>query len=139
MLIITFVNVLSRYLLHMSLSFTEELVAVLFVLLSTVGGALAAKDESHYTLDLLTGILPSKKRKKVLAFDALLSIIACTILVVTGIQMVIQQYKIGGLSYSLKIPEWIYGCFVPVGCSLMLFRFVQVIVQKWKEIKEDKQ
>ena len=139
MLSITFMNVISRYLLHMSLSFTEELVAVLFVLLSTIGGALAAKDNSHYTLDLITGSLSPEKRRKMLAFDSLLSILACGILVVTGVMMVLQQFAIGGLSYSLKVPEWIYGSFVPVGCFFMMIRFAQSVIRRWKESKGDKQ
>lgn len=42
MLVLVFVGVISRYVLHFS--FTEELVCAMFVLLSTMGGALSSKE-----------------------------------------------------------------------------------------------
>ena len=65
MLVLVFVGVISRYVLHFSFSFTEELVCAMFVLLSTMGGALASKENGHYTLDLITGMMKQKKKKAV--------------------------------------------------------------------------
>ena len=61
MLILVFLGVISRYVLHFSFSFTEELVCAMFVLLSTMGGALASKENGHYTLDLITGMMKPKR------------------------------------------------------------------------------
>ena len=63
MLVLVFVGVISRYVLHFSFSFTEELVCAMFVLLSTMGGALASKENGHYTLDLITGMMKPKMKK----------------------------------------------------------------------------
>ena len=60
MLTLVFLGVVSRYVLHFSFSFTEEFVCALFVLLGTVGSALACKRRSLYTLDLLTGTMKPK-------------------------------------------------------------------------------
>ena len=62
MLTLVFLGVVSRYVLHFSFSFTEELVCALFVLLGTVGSALACKRRSLYTLDLLTGTMKPKMK-----------------------------------------------------------------------------
>ena len=43
MTIITFINVIARYVLSASLSFTDEITTYLFVLLSLLGSAIAAK------------------------------------------------------------------------------------------------
>lgn len=132
MLGLTFIGVISRYILHFSFSFTEELVCAMFVLLSTMGGALASKEKTHYTLDLLTGLMKPKTKKFFLIFDTGLTCLAATILGVTAIQMVIGQYKIGSLSIALKIPSWIYGSFVPLGLAFILFRSIQVIIRTIK-------
>ena len=79
MLGLVFVGVLSRYLLHFSISFTEELVCAMFVLLSTMGGALASKDNSHFTLDLITGMMKPTMQKRFLIFSTCLDLwLICT-------------------------------------------------------------
>lgn len=136
MLAIVFVNVISRYILHASLSYTEELVTVLFVLLSTLGGASAASSDSHYTLALIVDMVPPKWKKALLLLADVLSIVACLLLLFTGLKMMIQQFGLGSRSYALKIPEWIYGSFVPIGCGVMAFRFAQRTIARLKDRRD---
>lgn len=127
MLVLVFVGVISRYVLHFS--FTEELVCAMFVLLSTMGGALASKENSHYTLDLITGMMKPRMKKAFLLIDTALTCLAAGILLWTGIGMVQSQMKIGSLSIALKIPNWVYGSFVPIGLVFILFRSIQFIIK----------
>lgn len=136
MLALVFLGVISRYILHFSFSFTEELVCAMFVLLSTMGGALASKEKSHYTLDLITGMMKPKTKKHFLILDTGLTCLAAFLLFYTGIQMVMSQIRIGSLSVALKVPAWFYGSFVPLGLLFILFRSVQVIVNAIRE-KDD--
>lgn len=129
MLVLVFVGVISRYVLHFSFSFTEELVCAMFVLLSTMGGALSSKENSHYTLDLITGMMKPKLKKVFLLIDTALTCLAAGILLWTGIGMVQSQMKIGSLSIALKIPNWVYGSFVPIGLVFILFRSIQFIIK----------
>lgn len=128
MLVLVFLGVLSRYVLHFSFSFTEELVCAGFVLLSTMGGALASKEKSHYTLDLVTGLMKPKTKKIFMVIDTMLTCLAAGVLLYTGIQMVQSQMKIGSVSIALKLPAWFYGAFVPFGLVFVLLRSLQVIV-----------
>ena len=132
MLGLVFVGVLSRYLLHFSISFTEELVCAMFVLLSTMGGALASKDNSHFTLDLITGMMKPTMQKRFLIFNTFLTFIAAAALFISGITMVMTQMKIGSLSIALKVPAWIYGSFVPIGLFFILYRSIEVIIHTIK-------
>jgi len=132
MLMITFSNVISRYIFHASFSFIDELTTALFVLLSTLGGASAAKKEAHYTLDLLHTYLKPKGRKTVGVINGILNLTATLILVITGLGMVLHQIKLNAKTEALLVPAWIYSIFVPIGCSVMFFRFLQVTVAKIK-------
>ena len=129
MLTLVFAGVISRYVLHFSFSFTEELVCAGFVLLSTMGGALASKDKGHYTLDLITGMMKPNMKKIFLVIDTALTCLAVIILGYCGIEMVMSQMDIGSVSQALRIPAWIYGSFVPLGLVFILFRSIQVIVR----------
>ena len=137
MLVLVFVGVISRYVLHFSFSFTEELVCAMFVLLSTMGGALASKENGHYTLDLITGMMKPKMKKVFLLIDTALTCLAAGILLWTGIGMVQSQMKIGSLSIALKIPNWVYGSFVPLGLIFIIFRSVQFIIRTIKTKAEE--
>lgn len=79
MLGLVFVGVLSRYIFHFSISFTEELVCAMFVLLGTVGSALASKRRSLYTLDLVTGMMAPKAKLYFSIFTTVLTVIAAAI------------------------------------------------------------
>lgn len=139
MLLIVSFNVLSRYVLHLSFSFIEELVCVMFVLLTTIGSSAASKDESHFTLDLFTGMMKPKIRNRVMILNNFLTLIAAAVLTVTGINMVAQQYDMGSISDSLRAPQWIYSLTLPLGCGLMCIRCIQVIVRRVKHWKEGEQ
>lgn len=53
MIFLTFANVVSRFLLHMSLSFTEEMTG-LFVIASLAGASVAVRNQSHLGLTSLS-------------------------------------------------------------------------------------
>ena len=129
MLTLVFLGVISRYVLHFSFSFTEELVCAMFVLLSTMGGALASLENSHYTLDLITGMMKPKTKKIFFILDTGLTCIAAAVLLYTGIVMVMSQERIGLVSVALKVPNWVYGSFVPIGVAFILGRSIQAIIR----------
>lgn len=137
MLTLVFLGVISRYVLHFSFSFTEELVCAMFVLLSTMGGALASKENGHYTLDLITGMMKPKMKRIFLIIDTALTCVAASVLLYTGLIMVQSQIKIGSLSIALKIPNWVYGAFVPFGLAFILLRSILFIVKLCKNTEEE--
>ena len=77
MIFLTFANVVSRFLLHMSLSFTEEIVTGLFVIASLAGASVAVRNQSHLGLDFFIGFMPAKVRKVLSVAATVLAIILC--------------------------------------------------------------
>lgn len=137
MLTITFVNVIARYVFHASISFTEEITTALFVLLCTLGTGIAAKRNAHLGISLITDRLSKRHQAWVAFFANLLAAAFSIILVYTGIFMVINQYKLKQLSMTLQLPEWLYGTFIPIGGSYMLYQFMRAAYRSVR-IKEDK-
>ena len=127
MLLLTFANVVSRFVLHMSLSFSEEIVTNLFVLASLAGASLAIHNGSHLGLDYLTSSLPGAVQRALAVAANLLGIIMCCVILYFGIHMVIDEYVAKQLSATMQWPEWIYGLSVPCGASLLIFRYCYAI------------
>jgi len=127
---LVFANVFSRYVLHLSLSFSEEITTNLFVLLSMMGTAIAARRRAHLGLSILTDAVSPKARRALLIFGYGLSTVFCFSVFFYGIKMVRNEYILGQVTPSMQWPEWIYGCFVPFGAAFMTLRFAQVTLEE---------
>ena len=53
-----------------------------------------------------------------------------------GVTMVLQQQKLGKVTTMLRIPEWIWGLAIPVGCGFMAVYSILVLVRTVKNRKE---
>ncbi len=127
MLLLTFVNVISRFMLHMSLSFSEEIVTSLFVLASLAGTSIAIRDGSHLGLDYITSFMNKKVQRALTYLANFLGIIMCCVILYYGIYMVAGEYTSNQLSATMQWPEWIYGLSVPFGAALLIFRYCYAI------------
>ena len=121
MLSVTFLNVISRYFFHFAISFSEELVTRLAVLLACLGAAQAIREESHYDIPLLENFIPKKVTYAFNLISAVLMMCFCGYLAFAGVQMVSQQYALQHLSSSMRIYEWVYGSAIPIGCGFMAY------------------
>jgi len=132
MLAITFINVISRYVFHASLSYIDEVTTGLFVYLTTFGTAVAAKRKAHLGLSLITDMFPQKIRAAILGATFVLCAAFSIILTTSGYQMVMNQVRANQISAALEIPEWIYGAAIPIGGAFMIFRFAQAAYSEVK-------
>ena len=127
---LVFANVFSRYVLHLSLSFSEEITTNLFVLLSMMGTAIAARRRAHLGLSILTDAVSPKLRRALLVFGFGLATVFSFAVFFYGIKMVRNEYILGQVTPSMQWPEWVYGCFVPFGAFFMTLRFAQVTLEE---------
>ena len=127
MCVITFINVLSRYVFHSTIAASEEIVTLLFVLLSLFGSAVAAKRRAHLGLTILTDRLPWKVNKYILSFGYACAVLFCAILVWKGIDMVKTSIRFNTVTLAMNWPEWIFTAFVPIGGAVIGIRYLQLI------------
>ncbi len=130
---IAFVNVIARYGLSSSISFTEELTSKLFVLFSLLGAAIAAKRRSHLGLTIITDALPAKTCLTVCAVGYALATAFCLLLLVYGIKMTAYEYSVDQLTAGMQWPEWIFGIYIPIGAAVAGFRFAQQAVAMFRQ------
>ena len=132
MTIIAFVNVVSRFLLSASLSFTDEITTYLFVLLSLMGSAVAAKRGAHLGLTVLTDLVSPSVKKILKIIGFVFAIIFSSSVLYCGIFMVQSQMQRGQVTANMQWPEWIFGSFVPIGAFFLTLRFIQVLIAEIK-------
>ncbi len=130
MTILAFANVVARYVFSASFSFSEEITTYLFVLLSLLGTAIAARRRAHLGLTILTDVVSPKIRRPLHIIGYLFAVAFTGAIFYYGILMVLSQRQLQQVTANMQWPEWIFGSFVPIGALFATVRFVQVLIEE---------
>jgi len=137
MALINIANVLSRYVLHASLSFTEEITANIFVYNTFIGAAIAARRGGHLGLTIITDRLPNKYNRVVTLLVSIISAGLYGILIYMGYGMVESQITYGQRTAALAVPEWIFGLAIPIGAFFIMISFIVGGYEAFREKGEE--
>jgi C4-dicarboxylate transporter DctQ subunit len=127
--LITFANILARYVFKTSWSFSEELVTGLFLLVSLIGAAIGAERGILMGLSLFTDMLPKRYRRFIQIGQSVFILIFAVLLVYYGIGMTRSEWKMGITTAALGIPEAVYGSFIPIGAFFIAAACVKNIIR----------
>lgn len=133
MTILTFANVVARHVFSASFSFSEEITTYLFVLLSLLGTAVAAKRKAHLGLTILTDAVSPKIRKIMGIISYTLAVLFSAAIFYYGLKMVMNQRMLGQVTAGMQWPEWIFGSFVPIGAFFVVIRFAQCLIEEIRQ------
>lgn len=131
MLILTFINVIARYIILASMPFVEELTCVGLMILSILGAATAAKRQAHLGLSVITDLLPQTAQRVIALICDLLSAAFCAAIVYFGYLMVQNQLNNNILSMGMSWPVWLYGIWLPIGGAVLFIREVRLAVKNF--------
>lgn len=138
MTFITVANVISRKFLGLSMSFMEELTTSMFIFITLIGSAKAARTGSHLGLSILTDFIPQKYQKYASLIVWFVAAFFSYYLVRYGIVMVQSEIRMGMTTPALGWPEWWFGMFIPIGGLFIFIRYTQWIIEIFKDSKEVK-
>jgi TRAP-type C4-dicarboxylate transport system permease small subunit len=127
--LITFANVLVRYLTDESFAFTEEFSVFLMVVLTFVGASAAFAKNSHIRMSFLVeklqpGIAARIEIAVMVAAAALFAII-----VWYGIKLLLDDWTFDTTSPGIGIPQWIYTLWLPLLSAVITLRIIGRIVR----------
>ena len=137
MLLLTFVNVVARYVFDASMPFVEELTRLGLMILSLAGAAVAAKRGAHLGLSVISDLLPAKAQNVLAVAADILGLMFGAVLVWYGYGMVRNEYVNQLKTAGMQWPEWLFGMWVVVGGAVMIIRYIQMEVQRVRGKKEE--
>ncbi len=129
---LAFGNVLSRYLFHYSISFSQELVLNAFVWSTFLGTAVAFKRNSHVMVSFFVEKLSKKLQNFLSRLSMALSIGLFGLLIYCSIDQIISEIELETTSDALDIPVFWYTLGVPIFSLLIIFRIWQAYRRKVK-------
>ena len=136
--LIIFVAVVHRYasglpipvvqdvLLRINTSWAQELTIYLFVWMAKFGAAFGVRTGIHVGVDVLINRLHTPLKKKFILFGLLAGASFTGIIAALGADFVYELSGTSSTSEVLELPIWIVYLAIPLGSSLMCFRFLQV-------------
>lgn len=128
MTLLTFMQVLFRYVFKESLSWSEELSTYFFIWLTFIGASIATREKTHINVEAFVSSIKSPKIKKAfMIFANILSMLFLIVLVVYGFNIASQILKFKQTSASMPFLQigLIYFA-VPIGSLIMFTNLLEI-------------
>lgn len=132
--LIMFAQVVFRYLLNNSLSWSEELIRFLFVWLTFLGGAIAIRDKSHIAVEFFVERLPEKYYRTIRIINAMLIVVFTLAIIIIGVLWMYHSRELRSSALGLPVYIVLYGA-LPATSLLGLYYSIQQVWEEWKGSK----
>ena len=120
------------YTVRMDVSWAQELCIFMFVWMAKFGAAYGVRTGIHVGVDVIIRKLTGKPQRMLILFGLLAGALFTGTVATLGANFVWHMGQTDQTSADLEVPMWIVYLCVPLGSSLMSFRFLQVA---WKFLK----
>jgi TRAP-type C4-dicarboxylate transport system permease small subunit len=130
--VITFANVVVRYLTNASFAFTEEISVFLLVVLTLVGAAAAFARDRNIRVDFFVLKAPAASRRALDLAGMVLSAALFAMVAWFGWRFFLDDWKYGTTSPGLGIPQWVYSVWLTVLALLIVARIAGRFIRAWR-------
>ena len=128
MTLITFGQVIARYVFNYSFVWALELNTVLFAWLIFVGMSYGVRVRAHIGVDALVRLLGARAARATAAAAALLCLGYALILLYGGAIYLQKMHSIGIEMQDIPMPQWVPRLVLPLGFALLALRLVQALL-----------
>ncbi|UPJ48418.1 TRAP transporter small permease subunit [Bradyrhizobium sp. 200] len=113
LVLITFANVVVRYLTNRSFAWTEEFSVFLLVVLTLAGSAYAALHDSHIRIDFIYAGGTKKRRSMLRLYSRIMTSAMFLMIAVLSARSAIGEYALGETTTGVGLPRWLYTVWFP--------------------------
>ena len=132
MTLVTFVQVVLRYVFNTGFVWALELTVYLFAWLVLFGMSYGVKVHAHLGVDALVKLFPHHVQRVFSLLAVAAGLVYGAILLIGSWDYVWKLFRIGIESEDLPIPQWVPMAILPVGAALLMFRLAQVGLRIWR-------
>lgn len=126
--LITFGNVLVRYLSNQSFAWTEEISIFLMIVLAMVGGSAAFIRNSHIRIEFFAQRSQPARREALSRLALFMGMLMFGSLAILSARLVWDDYRFEETSPAIGLPQWWYSVWMPILSTVIFLRLaVQAI------------
>lgn len=130
MVLIVFLQILTRALMNSSFTWTEELARFLMIWMIYLGAGFAFQYGAHISVGAVVNILPKGIQKIIPFFMMVVSLIFFIVLFIKGVDL--SKQSMGQLSPVLRIPMGYLYIVFPVSALLQSLNMVDITVKFYR-------
>ena len=119
MIVITFTQVIFRYLLNSALPWAGEITIFLFIWVIFLGAAITLSKGLHIGVDIFTSFLNKKNKNIVLILTNLLTILFCFLIIIGSAPLVIDNFTQRSPALEIRL-SYIYAV-IPISMTSMIW------------------
>lgn len=127
MTLITFIQVIARYVFNYNFVWSLELTGVMFAWLIFIGMSYGVRVGAHIGVDALVKTFGVKGARIAGTIAAALCVAYALLVTWGGYQYVQRMYEVGILMQDMPVPTWMPRVILPLGFILLALRFSQVL------------
>jgi TRAP-type C4-dicarboxylate transport system permease small subunit len=131
--LITFANVVLRYLTNESIAWTEEISIALMVMMTLAAAAAAVARERHIRIDYFLERGPERRRRLLALIGTGSVIVFFVAMTVLSARVVWDEYRFQETSPGIGVPTWWYTVWLPIMSVAIVLRAAGLFVRRWKE------
>jgi TRAP-type C4-dicarboxylate transport system permease small subunit len=133
------VQIIMRYVVGESLTWSEELARYCFIWATYIGVSYAVKMGAHIRVDAVTNMLPASTRRYVNLFSYFMFIVFAALVMKEGYALTAKIFSFGQKSSALGLPMGYVYMAPAVGFALVIFRILQKMVEEVRMIRKGEQ
>lgn len=140
MMIVIFVEVVSRTLFNVSIPIGVEVGEYLLAVVVYLGASYTLREKGHIKVDFVLKRFPTRSQKVLNLVTMLLTLVVTILLVWYGWHLIIESYTLGSKAWSvLHTPLFIPQIFMGVGIILLLMQVVAEFLRQLWNFREVQQ
>jgi TRAP-type C4-dicarboxylate transport system permease small subunit len=126
LLVITILNVLTRYFTDQSFAWSEEISVFLMVLMTLAGASAATGRDRHIRIEFFYDGGTKQRQRRLKVFGACLVALLFIVLALLFGRVVADEIRFEETSMGLGIPRWWFTLFSPLLCVAIALRSLGV-------------
>jgi TRAP-type C4-dicarboxylate transport system permease small subunit len=112
--LITFTNVVVRYLTDQSFAWTEEFSVFLMIVLALVAGSASVARNRHIRIEYFADSGTASRQRSLARFGAIMVFLLFALIAVLSVRVVYDDIRFGETSPGIGVPQWWYTIWLPV-------------------------
>lgn len=125
--LITFTNVLVRYLTDNSFAWTEEISIFLLIVLTMTAGATAFIRNQHIRIEIIADGGSPQRQRRLAIISSVVVLLFFVLLAVLSARMALDDYTWGDTSPAIGIPNWWYTIWMPILATAISLRMLGML------------
>lgn len=125
--LITFTNVLVRYLTDSSFAWTEEISVFLLIVLTMTAGATAFVRNQHIRIEIIADGGSPQRQRKLAIISSVVVLLFFVLLAVLSARMALDDYTWGDTSPAIGLPNWWYTIWMPILATAISLRMLGML------------